>query len=375
MKIIVRDINQEVIDKLEVLNDLIHVIIGPRQVGKTTSVKQIAENVSYNSFYTTADGEISRSPEWLKVNYNNAINAGVELLIIDEIQKVENWAEALKELWEYREKGTMRVVVLGSSSLDLHRGLSESLAGRFYLHHFNHWSYPETLKLIDISFADYLKYGGYPGSYVLLGSKRDWLHYIKHSIVDAVVSKDILSFTHVKSPALFRQSFDLICSYAAQEISYTKLLGQLQDKGNTDLVKNYIQLFEKAFLIKSLQKFSNKALKKKSSSPKLFPLAPSLFSSALDLDCDDEYYGHAFEISVLQELLKLPGEVYYWRERNAEVDFIYQEGKSIHAIEAKYKKSRSLKGLEAFSRLYPESKTYVVNKDNYLEVISKLSKI
>lgn len=355
------------------LPDFIHVIIGPRQVGKTTAVKQISSSIGLSTKYVSADGQISRAPEWLTIEYNNALNESVELFIVDEIQKVENWTEALKCVWDSRESGGMKVVVLGSSSLDLHRGLSESLAGRFFLHRFFHWNIAETNNLFTMSLEDYLKYGGYPGSYALLENKKDWLHYIKNSIVDAVVSKDILAFASVKSPALFRQAFDLICSYAAQEISYTKLLGQLQNKGNTDLVKNYIQLFESAYLIKSLQKFSLKPNKKKSSSPKLFPLCPALYSSAVDLDCNDEYFGHAFEILILNLLLKLPGEVYYWRERNAEVDFIYKEGSKIYAIEVKYSKMRGNRGLEEFISKYPQAKTFIITKDNYEDIIAKLS--
>jgi len=153
----------------------------------------------------------------------------------------------------------------------------------------------------------YLEYGGYPGSYEFIDNKFEWLSYMKDSIITPVIEKDILSMVHVKSPALFRQSFDLICSYAAQEISYTKLLGQLQDKGNTDLVKNYIELFEAAFLVKSLEKYSGKIIKKRSSSPKIFPLAPALYSQAIDMQFNDEYYGHSFEAFVLMELIRLRG--------------------------------------------------------------------
>ena len=358
-----------ILSKINELRDLIHVIIGPRQVGKTTTVKQIKDSFKGNSQYITADGEVSRPGQWLQVIWQSAIDKSdhekVELLIIDEIQKVENWSETIKLIWETRPESHPALIVLGSSSLAIHRGLSESLAGRYYLHRFYHWDLKQSQRLTSLELKDYLIYGGYPGAYRFINEPYEWLKYVKESIINAVIEKDILSMASVKSPALFRQSFDLICSYAAQEISYTKLLGQLQDRGNTDLVKHYIDLFEAAFLLKSLQKFSNKPVRRRSSSPKLIPLAPALYAQALDMDFNDENFGHAFEILVCNELLKLPGEIYYWRERNYEVDFIYKIGKSIHAIEVKYGKNKQTKGLEKFLEIYPTAKPHIITPENF----------
>lgn len=358
-------------NKINELNDLVHVIIGPRQVGKTTTVKQVKNDFNGKSQYITADGEVSRPGQWLQVLWQKAIDENVELLIIDEIQKVENWSETIKLLWETKTENHPILIVLGSSSLAIHRGLSESLAGRYYLHRFRHWDLKQSQRLTPLKLKDYLLYGGYPGSYRFIDGPYEWLKYIKESIINAVIEKDIISMASVKSPALFRQCFDLICSYAAQEISYTKLLGQLQDKGNTDFVKHYIDLFEAAFLVKSLQKFSNKPVRRRSSSPKLIPLAPALYTQALDMDFNDENYGHAFEILVCNELLKLPGEIYYWRERNYEVDFIYKIGKTIHAIEVKYGRNKHTKGLEKFMKIHPLAKPHVITPENF-SVLSEL---
>src|SRR5690606_6231260 len=323
------------------------VIIGPRQVGKSTAAKQICQLLPFKYHFESADGDILRTSEWLKIAWDQALNNKAELLVVDEIQKVENWSEALKQLWDQR-KTPLRVLLLGSSSLEIHRGLSESLAGRFRLHQFFHWNFWETNQLTALTLDQFLTFGGYPGSYQLLSDKHDWVDYIRHSIVDPVIGKDILSLVHVKSPALFRQAFEIICSYAAQEISYTKLLGQLQDRGNTDLVKQYIELYEAAYLIRALQKYSGKELRKRNSSPKIIPLCPALYSVTKNASYSEQDFGHAFEVFVGAYLNTLSGQLYYWREGNFEVDFVYENGNELHAIEVKYGKSRSRSGLEKF---------------------------
>lgn len=352
------------LSKIEEESSFIHVIIGPRQVGKTTAAKQICQKSKLKSHIQSADGAVLRSPEWLKIVWNQAINNKIELLVIDEIQKVENWSEVVKEMWDQREEN-FRVLLLGSSSLEIHKGLSESLAGRFRLHKFYHWNFFETNDLMNMKLDDFLIFGGYPGSYALTSDLDDWVDYIQNSIIDPVIGKDILSLVHVKSPALFRQCFDLICSYAAQEISYTKLLGQLQDKGNTDLVKHYIELFEAAFLIKSLPKYSGKDILKRSSSPKLLPLCPALYSSVKGGHYSEEDYGHALEVLVGSYLNSLAGKLYYWREGNFEVDFVFETHNELHAIEVKYGQVRSTKGLEKFLQRFPHARTHIITKENF----------
>ena len=345
-------------------SELIHVIIGPRQVGKTTVAHYFCKNSNLKYQFFSADGEVSRPKEWLQVLWNQANDENIELLVIDEIQKVENWSETIKKVWDERKR-KIYLIILGSSSLEIHKGLSESLAGRFFLHPFMHWSYEESIKLKPMSLEQYLTFGGYPGSYQFINHLYDWLHFIQHSIIEPVIGKDILSLAHVKSPALFRQCFDLVCSYSSREISYTKLLGSLQDKGNTDLIKHYIELFEAAFLIKSLQKFSTKEFKKRSSSPKIISMCPALYSITKDAQLDQDDLGKSFENMIGALLVKFPGKLYYWREGNAEVDYVYQFGKNIHAIEVKWGKSRSTKGLEKFLTHFPNAKTHLVTPENY----------
>lgn len=361
---------------LENKNTLIQVVLGPRQVGKTTGVKQVLQQFKSDEYhYASADGNILKNSSWLLEQWTYAKQKSENaLLVIDEIQKIENWADTVKFLWDSQDfkKNYIRLILLGSSSLQLQKGLSESLAGRFILHKVFHWTPQESLSGYNLNLNDYLKYGGYPGSYQFTNHKIDWLNYIKESIIETVIGKDILSIARVKSPALFKQTFDLACSYACQEISYTKLLGQLQDKGNTDLVKHYLELFEQAFLIKQLFKFSNKKVLSRGSSPKILPLCPALYSQTIDADYDSDNLGRAFELTVGVLLNQLPGELYYWRAKDLEVDFVLKFGKKLWAIEVKSNRKEKTKGLFAFKLEFPIAELVIINQENFINEIEKI---
>lgn len=344
---------------------LIQVIIGPRQVGKTTTIESWASGLKRPPHYVSADAVFSASHDWLIEQWQQA-RTEKKILIIDEIQKCENWAEIVKMLWDrgQSEKNQIQCILLGSSSLEIQKGLTESLTGRFQLIPAYHWNYQESHEGYRVSFEEFLQKGGYPGSYSFK-NKKDWADYVKNSIVATVIEKDILHYNKVKSPALFKQAFDILTSYPAQEISYTKLLGQLQDKGNVELVKYYISLYEGAFLIKALEKFSTKKVLAKASSPKILPLAPALYYlNILDTYSADER-GHAFEVVVGAQLVRTKLDLYYWREGQAEVDFILKSGRRIWAIEVKSGRKKSSKGLSVFCEKNPTATPVIITPENY----------
>ena len=361
---------------LSVSEPLIQVILGPRQVGKTTGIQIFLKSFKKSAYhYVSADGVLSKTSDWILEQWLMASNKDEGgLLVIDEVQKVENWSETIKKLWDQQARSSQRikVVLLGSSSLDIQKGLSESLTGRFLLHRVYQWNFNESQKGYKLSFEELLKYGGYPGSYQFKEEIVQWLNYMKNSIVETVVGKDILSLARVKSPALFHQSFYIAMSYGGQEISYTKLLGQLQDKGNVEIIKHYLELFEGAFLLRQLFKYSNKAVLSRSSSPKILPMAPALYSMNKDVDLSQEEMGRAFEIVVGCELVRLPGQLYYWRQGKYEVDFVYKFGKKLTAIEVKYGKNISAKGLEKFKEEFPSTKLLLLTPENYKKQIESL---
>ena len=349
-------------------NPLIEVVIGPRQVGKTTGVKQLLNNLSTPQLYVSADGDVLKNSAWLLKQWLNAKSISPKcLLVIDEIQKIENWADTIKQLWDEQnlQADHIKLILLGSSSLELQKGISESLTGRFSLHKVFHWSAMESKDSYGLDLNQFLLFGGYPGSYPFIENKIEWLNYVQNSIIDPVIGKDILSLARVKSPSLFKQCFYLACSYACQEVSYTKLLGQLQQRGNTDLVKYYLELFEQAFLLKQLFKYSNKKVLSRSSSPKILPLCPSLYSVTVDADFDSDNFGRAFELYVGVLLHSIPGELYYWRNKNLAVDYVLKFGKKLWAIEVKSDKKENSKGLLAFKKEFPNAELLLLNPENY----------
>lgn len=345
----------------------IQVVVGPRQVGKTTGVRQLLASSGWPAHYANADDVLVSDRSWLLQQWQQALLLGDgALLVVDEIQKIPNWPETVKALWD-AQPGRLRVLLLGSSALQLQSGATESLAGRFELLRVHHWRFAELQAAFGYDLDRYLAYGGYPGAVVLEHDPDRWYAYMKDAIVEAVIGKDILQSRRVTNPALFRQAFEILCAYPAQEISYTKLLGQLQDKGNTDLVKHYIALYGGAFLLHALRKYSPKAHLSRSSSPKMLPACPALYSMAagVAVSGNAEQRGRAFELAVGCELVQQPGQVYYWRERNDEVDFVYQYRDRLYAIEVKSGRKKSAKGLEAFCAQVPRALPVIITPENF----------
>jgi uncharacterized protein len=355
-------------DRLNAGSNLIQIVLGPRQVGKTTTTLKFLDEEFRNKYiYKSADDVFNADANWLRECWVTA-SQDKKILVIDEIQKSFNWAETVKSLFDEsrRNKKNISCILLGSSSLEIQKGLSESLTGRFQMNLVHHWNFQESNAGYGISFDQYMQYGGYPGSYGFIDSD-EWYPYVMNSIVGTVVEKDILQFNKVKNPSLFKQAFELLCSYPAQEISFTKLLGQLQDKGNVELIKYYIALYEGAYLIRILEKFSTKPLSKKSSSPKIIPLAPCFYNLQIRSRYTAEELGRVFEALVGSQLLKTEEEIYYWREGQKEVDFVLKRGREIYGIEVKSGRKESRNGLDAFKEKFHDARLIIITQDNYLE--------
>lgn len=354
-------------NRLSAGNPCIQVLVGPRQVGKTTGVKQLLARSPIPNLYVNADDLLITDRTWLLEQWQRARTLGSPvLLVIDEIQKVPNWSETVKALWD-NDSHHVKLVVLGSSSLEIQKGLTESLAGRFELTRIFHWTFSELRQAFDYDLDRYLIYGGYPGAVAYEDDFERWYAYLKESIVEAVIGKDILLNNRVGNPALFRQAFEILCLYPAQEISYTKLLGQLQDKGNTDLVKYYIELYAGAFLMYPLSKYSTRSHLTRSSSPKILLACPALFSmhEGPDLLTNPEIRGRIFELAVGAQLLQLPGELFYWRESNQEVDFVYQHRNQLYAIEVKSGRRKTSSGLDTFIQQFPAASPIIITYDTF----------
>ncbi len=368
---IVRDFVPRLARRLREKHVRLQVVLGPRQVGKTTGIRQLLGRWRSPALYASADEAISITGRWIEEWWQSALEKSRgTLLVLDEIQKIPHWADTVKRLWDAEGRAPrLKVVLLGSSSLDLQRGLSESLAGRFEMTAVRHWGFVETRRAVGWSLDQFLVFGGYPGGHDYWRDYTRWSSYLKSSIVDAVIGNDILTQRSVAKPALFRRAFEILCGFPAQEISYTKLLGQLQDRGNTDLIKHYLTLYEGAFLFKSLFKYSPSVLASRSSSPKIVPLCPALYALVAGPETlkDPALKGRAFEALVGSDLLAIEGaDVSYWREGNDEVDFVIRHEGSLFAVEVKSSRSSKSRGLVAFQKRYPASKCAVISFENYL---------
>src|SRR3990172_203699 len=342
----------------------IQVVAGPRQVGKTTLVQQVVEAAGLPVVFASADEPTLRGPEWIAQQWEAArLAMGPEgvILALDEVQKAAGWAESVKRLWDEdtRHKRPLKVVLLGSAPLLIQRGLSESLAGRFEVLHLPHWSLAEMRAAFGFTLEQYLFYGAYPGAASLAGDPQRWARYIRDSLIETTIARDVLLLTRVDKPALLRRLFELGCRYSGQVLSYTKMLGQLHDAGNTTTLAHYLELLGGAGLLTGLAKYSGRAVRQRGSSPKLQVLNTALMSAQSGMTLEEarlnrDFWGRLTESAVGAHLANAAAtgvcEVSYWRERNQEGDFVAQSGREVTAIEVKSARVRDAQpGLAAFS--------------------------
>ncbi len=360
-----REFVQVLQQRIMAKNALIQVVLGPRQVGKTTGVKQVLSMLNVPYIYVNADDLLVPERSWVLEQWQKALALGENtVLVIDEIQKVPNWSEIIKSLWD-ANNNRIKLIVLGSSSLLLQKGLTESLSGRFELIKVLQWSYTESKKAFGYDLERYLRFGGYPGAVPFEDDYDRWYAYIKESIIETVISKDIFQDNRVGNPALFKQAFEILAHYPAQEVSYTKLLGQLQNKGNVELIKHYINLYSGAYLLSDIQKFSFKAYLSKASSPKILMSCPALVNLYEQDIPNNKVAGRLFELVVGNRLINTQGRLFYWRERNYEVDYIYTYRGAIYAIEVKSGKKQVASGFDRFKKDVPQAKCCIITKENF----------
>ncbi|WP_455773318.1 ATP-binding protein [Porphyromonas asaccharolytica] len=360
------------------------VVAGPRQVGKSTLVAQVLQDMTIPYSIAVADAVDPNDSDWIRRVWEAArttmrINSETEyLLVIDEIQKIDNWSEMVKREWDEDTRGqvNLKVVLLGSSRLLLKRGLTESLAGRFELIRLGHWSYQEMHDAFGMGLEEYIYYGGYPGAADLIGDEKRWRKYIKDSLVAPAIEKDVLMTSNIYKPALMKQLFELGCGYSAEMLSLTKLMGQLQDAGNVTTLASYLEILDQCALLTGLQKYAHDDARKRSSIPKYQVYNNALLTAykgrSFPLDrTDTMLWGRWVESAVGAHLLGMAEEVdyqvYYWREsarskaeRDLEVDFIVVSSGEVTAIEVKSGRRGMNSGLPAFEEAFHPKRSIVV---------------
>ncbi|MCH6235610.1 ATP-binding protein [Cognataquiflexum rubidum] len=356
----------------------IQVIYGPRQIGKTTLVRQIMAELDYPSVMIAADAVPAGDGVWISQQWENARIRQQQqtdkpfLLVIDEVQKIDNWSEQIKAEWDRdtAEEKDIRVVLLGSSRLMLQQGLTESLAGRFEATYLGHWSYKEMKDAFGLTAEEFIWFGGYPGAIALKDDEDRWKNYIRDSLLETSISKDILMLTRVDKPALMKRLFELGSVYSGQVLSFTKIMGQLADAGNTTTLANYLNLLNDAGLLGGLEKYSPNMVRKRSSSPKFMVHNTAIMSGISNeskdtLLADPKAWGRWVESAVGAHLINQSFKdkklnVYYWREGNEEVDFVLEYKKRVIALEVKSSKTGTLSGMNAFAKQFKPEKTLLI---------------
>ncbi len=372
-----RTVFQTIKSRIEEDRKFIQVVMGARQIGKSTVVKQVLNetNVPYQVY--SADNVPASNTAWISncwaaarsLKQNNGWDC--ILLVIDEIQKIANWSEAVKKEWDedtFYDRN-IKVLLLGSSRVLLEKGLSESLAGRFEEIRMSHWTYQEMKECFGFSLDQYVFYGGYPGAASLIGDADRFDQYIQSSIIDATINKDILMDTPISKPALLRQTFELGSAYSGNLLSLNKMLGSLQDAGNTSTLAGYINLLNESGLLSGLQKYSVDMSRRKASIPKfqVYNNALKMVYGNLTFEqaiLDRKTWGHIFESAIGAYLVSQAFvhrfEVFYWRERNDEVDFVLRKKGVLVAIEVKSNAEKKTEGLETFRKLFNPKNSFIV---------------
>ena len=364
-------------NRLEEARKFIQVVMGPRQVGKSTVVKQVLQDLDVPYLLFSADNVPASNTAWVS-NCWAAVRSlkeskGLEcvILVIDEIQKITNWSEVVKKEWDddsFHDRN-IKVLLLGSSRVLLEKGLSESLGGRFEEIRMTHWSYPEMRECFGFTLDQYLFYGGYPGAAELISDHDRWEQYIQSAIIDATINKDILMNTPIGKPALLRQTFELGASYSGELLSLNKMLGSLQDAGNTVTLAGYINLLGESGMLCGLQKYSIDAARRRASIPKLqvfnnalkIVYNPHTFEQAI---MDRKGWGRIFESGIgawiVSQAFVHRFEVFYWRDRSDEVDFILRKKGTIVAVEVKSNAEKNTEGLGIFREMFHPKSAFIV---------------
>ena len=380
-------------------------VAGPRQIGKTTMVRQALGRIDRPSRYLAVDepepstlpsfpgtdastlsipddatlpiaGE--RDDRWLVRQWERARaeadrSEGGFVLAFDEIQKIPGWSEMVKGLWDAdRRLGRdLHVILLGSAPLLMQRGMTESLAGRYETIRLAHWSFSEMSAAFDFDLPSYIYFGGYPGAAPLVRERDRWRAYVTGAIVEPNIERDILAMQRVDKPVLLKRLFDLGADYSGQILSYTKMLGQLQDAGNTTTLARYLDLLANAGLIAGLPNYAGSPHRRRASIPKLNVLNTALMSALSgytfeEAKADRSFWGRLVESAVGAHLFntRTPElHLHYWRHRDREVDFVLARGPRLAAIEVKSGARRtSLSGLEGFGERHADCKTILAGE-------------
>lgn len=375
-----RNFFHKIFNRLEEGKRFIQVLIGPRQVGKSTLAQQILTAWPGETHHASADMPGLSAKTWIEAQWQVARQklqtSPSVLLVLDEVQKIADWSNVIKALWDQDSLAgnNIKVLLLGSTPLLIHKGLTESLAGRFEQTLVPHWSFNEMHQAFGLNLEQYIYFGGYPGAAQLIQDQERWRSYINDSLIETTISRDVLLLNQVNKPALMRQLFGLGCQYSSQILSYNKMLGQLDDAGNTTTLAHYLKLLDQASILGGIAKHTHSTVKTRASSPKLQVYNTALLSaqshfSFESLLAEPTAWGRWVESAVGAALMNFAkthhATLHYWRENNQEVDYVLTYKGKVCALEIKstQKPSLSSKGLNTFVDKYKPNNHWIVGSD------------
>ncbi len=355
----------------------IQLLSGPRQVGKTTLLLDLAEQLGATAIYMAADGPEAALPGfwerlWLRAEDIAAIQ-GRAVVLLDEVHVLGEWSARLKGEWDRlrRLKIPVHIVATGSSALGLMTGSRESLAGRFEQITLTHWSAATLAGVFKIAKRDavdaVVRTGAYPGAFGLRDDPARWAAYVRDAIVEPAIGRDILALAAVRRPALLRQVFGVCASSPAQIVSLQKIQGQLHDAGALETITHYLELLEAAFLVAPLQKHAERPTRRRSAPPKLVTLSNALLAvvdprGIPERATDPARFGTWVENACLAHAWNAGQKVSYWREEPLEVDGVLDGSWGSWVIEVKTGRVEvsDLRGLLEFNRRFPKYKPLLV---------------
>ncbi len=342
------------------------ILTGPRQVGKTTLLCEIADEWGNQAIYAPADGQEASLSGWWENLWSKAqrlAERGPAVLLIDEIQYMSGWSRLLKSRLDHirRTNTSLQVVVSGSSALQLAHGTRETMAGRFERLRLLHWPARELAHGFHISsdkcVEQVVRYGSYPGAMVFLQDYARWRNYIKDSIVEPAIGRDVLMMETIRKPALLRQVFAVCVGHPAEIISIQKICGQLTDRGALDTISHYLHVLEDACLIAAIPKYSTKVIRQRSAPPKLIMLNNALLSVTGLREPpipgkEPERWGRWVENACIAFAWNAGQNPSYWRAEPLEIDMILDGSWGRWAVEVKTGTygNRDLAGILEFCR-------------------------
>lgn len=356
----------------------IQLVTGPRQVGKTTLLLDLAARLGERAMYAAADApEASLPGHWdrLWADAEARAGRGAVVVLLDEVHLMPAWAAALKGRWDrFRRRGLpIHIVATGSSALRVTHGSRESLAGRFERLVFTHWTAGALSAAFDLPPAEAARaavvFGTYPGAVPLARDPARWRAYVRDAIIEPAIGRDVLALGQVRRPALLRQVFAVAVASPAQIVSLQKIQGQLADRGALETVAHYLSLLQDAYLVAALEKFTTRPARRRAAPPKLIALNNALLSAMHPDGPPDERrdaarFGAWVENACLASALSHGQRVTYWREEPLEVDGIIDGTWGRLAVEVKTSRveSRDLTGVLEFCRRHPSYRPLVVTR-------------